>query len=137
MRPLLNKTNEWGRLNANSLAHGAGRAICRTHAATWVAQKHKGRTDQLLRGDVAAASGQITQTRRFAADGEDVEKKWSESRQINGGYWELCEDNALVWEEAPEAYKDVWEVGADLVENGAAEILGWTRGRVSYKVRNE
>ncbi len=49
----------------------------------------------------------------------------------------MCEEKALVWEEAPEAYKDVWDVGEDLVQKGCAERWGWCRGRVSYKVRKE
>ena len=54
-----------------------------------------------------------------------------------GGTWVVCEDKQLVWEEAGEAYKDVWAVGDDLVKKGCAEIWGWCRPLVSYKVRKE
>lgn len=53
------------------------------------------------------------------------------------GTWVVCEEKDLVFEEAPEAYKDVEAVGADLVREGAARRLGWCRARVSYKVRDE
>jgi RNA-splicing ligase RtcB len=55
----------------------------------------------------------------------------------NGGTWVVCEDRRLVWEEAKEAYKNVRDVAADLVESGLVEILGWCEPRVSYKVRLE
>ena len=42
-----------------------------------------------------------------------------------------------MWEEAPEAFKDVWDVGEDLVAKGCRESWGCCRGRVSYKVRKE
>jgi len=41
------------------------------------------------------------------------------------------------YEEASEAYKDVYAVADDLMKEGVAEVLGWCRARVSYKVRNE
>jgi hypothetical protein len=40
-------------------------------------------------------------------------------------------------EEAPDAYKDIEAVGQDLVDAGVANIAGWCRARISYKVRNE
>jgi RNA-splicing ligase RtcB len=49
----------------------------------------------------------------------------------------ICDQKNLIWEEAPEAYKDVYAVADDLVREGAAEVVGWCRARVSYKVRNE
>ena len=61
----------------------------------------------------------------------------TDGTDVNGGTWVVCEDKQLVWEEAGEAYKDVWAVGADLVAKGCAERWGWCRGRVSYKVRKE
>lgn len=54
-----------------------------------------------------------------------------------GGTWVVCEDKKLVWEEAPEAYKDVKAVAADLVDAGLVEVLGWCEPRISYKVRLE
>lgn len=55
----------------------------------------------------------------------------------NEGTWVICDEKDLVFEEAPEAYKDVELVGQDLVDAGVAEIVGRCRARVSYKVRNE
>lgn len=53
------------------------------------------------------------------------------------GTWVVCEAKDLVFEEAPEAYKDVEAVGEDLVDFGAARRVGWCRARVSYKCRDE
>jgi RNA-splicing ligase RtcB len=53
------------------------------------------------------------------------------------GTWVVCEQKDLVFEEAPEAYKDVEAVGQDLVDFGAARRVGWCRARVSYKCRDE
>jgi RNA-splicing ligase RtcB len=53
------------------------------------------------------------------------------------GTWVICDEKDLVWEEAPDAYKDVELVGQDLVDTGVAQIVGRCRARVSYKVRNE
>ncbi|KAK4687550.1 release factor H-coupled RctB family protein, partial [Tremellales sp. Uapishka_1] len=47
----------------------------------------------------------------------------------------ICEDKSLIYEEAPEGYKDVGAVVADLVEAGECEILAWAVPRISYKVR--
>lgn len=53
------------------------------------------------------------------------------------GTWVICDEKDLVYEEAPEAYKDVEAVGQDLVDAGVARMAGWCRARVSYKVRKE
>ena len=53
------------------------------------------------------------------------------------GTWVICDEKDLVFEEAPDAYKDVQAVGQDLVDASAAHIVGWCRARISYKVRNE
>lgn len=53
------------------------------------------------------------------------------------GTWVICDEKDLVYEEAPDAYKDVQAVGQDLVDAGFATVVGWCRARVSYKVRNE
>lgn len=49
----------------------------------------------------------------------------------------ICDEKDLVFEEAPEAYKDVHAVGDDLVREGVAETVGWCLPRVTFKVRNE
>lgn len=53
------------------------------------------------------------------------------------GTWVVCEQKDLVFEEAPEAYKDVEAVGEDLVGFGAAARVGRCRARISYKCREE
>ena len=120
-----------------------------------MAQKYEGRAEDLLRGDYVRMDGRGN--KRGGGMGGKVggkvgggkvdggisggkvggkEDDW-EGRDVCGGTWVVCEDQALVWEEAPEAYKDVWDVGDDLVDGGAAERVGWCWGRVSYKVRRE
>jgi release factor H-coupled RctB family protein len=51
------------------------------------------------------------------------------------GGWVICEDKELIYEEAPEGYKDVECVIADLVDAGACRVIAWGMPRVSYKVR--
>lgn len=126
LHPTFNSANAYGDTNALSLAHGAGRALSRAKAATYVAEKYGGKADDLLRGDFIKAD---RKGNKQLSDGT--------GRDVNGGCWVVCEEKALVWEEAPEAYKDVWDVGGDLIKKGCAERWGWCRGRVSYKVRKE
>ncbi|MCJ1396335.1 hypothetical protein MMC18_009224 [Xylographa bjoerkii] len=128
LHPLLTPTNGFGAHHALSLAHGAGRAMSRAKALALVAEKYAGRADDLLRGDFVKIDRRGN--KRAGGGGEG-------GRLVHGGTWVVCEDKALVWEEAPEAYKDVWAVGDDLADAGAAERVGWCAGRVSYKVRRE
>jgi release factor H-coupled RctB family protein len=51
------------------------------------------------------------------------------------GGWVICEDKELIYEEAPEGYKDVETVVKDLVGVGIAEVIAWGMPRVSYKVK--
>ena len=51
------------------------------------------------------------------------------------GGWVICEDKDLIYEEAPEGYKEVETVVADLVQVGACDVIAWGIPRVSYKVR--
>jgi release factor H-coupled RctB family protein len=51
------------------------------------------------------------------------------------GGWVICEDKQLIYEEAPDGYKDVEVVVSDLVDAGACEVIAWGIPRVSYKVR--
>lgn len=53
------------------------------------------------------------------------------------GTWVVCDEKDLVFEEAPDAYKNVYAVSADLVREGVAEVVGLCMPRVSYKVRSE
>ena len=47
----------------------------------------------------------------------------------------ICEDKDLLYEEAPQAYKNIKVVIDDLVQEGLAEVLGVLRPVVTYKVR--
>jgi len=47
----------------------------------------------------------------------------------------ICEDRTLLYEEAPQAYKDVEQVVADLVAVGAARVLARLRPVLTYKTR--
>ncbi|KNG51321.1 release factor h-coupled family protein [Stemphylium lycopersici] len=107
LQPTFSATTFWGLKNGLSLAHGAGRAMSRAKALSTLAQKYKGQN--------------ILEPRSG-----DIE-----------GTWVICDEKDLVFEEAPDAYKDVEAVGQDLVDAGAANVVGWCRARISYKVRNE
>ncbi|MCJ1291502.1 hypothetical protein MMC34_003046 [Xylographa carneopallida] len=150
LHPLRTPRNAFGATNALSLAHGAGRALSRAKALAVVARKWDGRAEDLLRGDFVRVDGWGNKRSGGGGGGKGVSGKGggakvggekgegeAQGRNVSGGTWVVCEDKALVWEEAPEAYKDVWAVGDDLVEGGAAERVGWCWGRVSYKVRRE
>lgn len=130
LHPTLTAQNQYGLLNAFSVAHGAGRAMSRAKALSQLPAKHNNKSQDILRGDYTRIDNRgnknVVNTNAASA-----------GRNVNGGTWVICEDKALVWEEAPEAYKDVWDVGDDLVAAGAAERVGWCWGRVSYKVRKE
>jgi release factor H-coupled RctB family protein len=47
----------------------------------------------------------------------------------------ICEDRSLLYEEAPQAYKDVEQVVADLVAVGAARVVARLRPVLTYKTR--
>lgn len=128
LHPTFGPNNGFGHKNALSLAHGAGRALSRAKAATYVAEKYAGRAEDLLRGD-------FVRSNKYG--NKKIEEEDAQGRDINGGTWVVCEDKQLIWEEAGEAYKNVWDVGSDLVKKYCAEEWGWCRGRVSYKVRKE
>lgn len=133
LHPTFPSATKWGFSNALSLAHGAGRAMSRAKASSYVAQKYQGRSDDLLRGDFVRADRKGNKH----LDGKRGTGEAGKGEDVVGGTWVVCEDKQLVWEEAPDAYKDVWDVAADLVASGVAEKWGWCRGRVSYKVRKE
>lgn len=107
LQPTFSTSNAWGLKNGLSLAHGAGRAMSRAKALSALAQKYKGQN--ILEPRLA-----------------DLQ-----------GTWVICDEKGLVFEEAPDAYKDVQAVSQDLVDADAAQVVGWCRSRISYKVRNE
>ena len=119
LRPKFSESTGWGSHNALSLAHGAGRSMSRAKALASLGQKYKNPDDLLM---------PITMT---------MESNSNNPTDIKRGSWVICEEKELVWEEAPQAYKDVLEVADDLQNAGVAEVLGWCRPRVSYKVRRD
>lgn len=47
----------------------------------------------------------------------------------------ICEDKDLLYEEAPQAYKDIDVVIADMVEAGLIRVVATLKPRITYKVR--
>lgn len=47
----------------------------------------------------------------------------------------ICEDRQLIYEEAPQAYKDIHRVIADLEEAGLVDIIATFRPLITYKTR--
>ena len=119
LRPKFSESTGWGSHNALSLAHGAGRSMSRAKALASLGQKYKNPDDLLM---------PITMT---------MESNSDNPADIRRGSWVICEEKELVWEEAPQAYKDVLEVADDLQKADVAEVLGWCRPRVSYKIRRD
>lgn len=49
----------------------------------------------------------------------------------------ICEDKALIYEEAPEAYKDISVVIADMQEAGLIDVIATLRPLITYKTRRK
>jgi len=47
----------------------------------------------------------------------------------------ICEDRELLYEEAPQAYKNITIVINDLVQAGLVDVLAVMKPLVTYKVR--
>ncbi|KAF2131737.1 hypothetical protein P153DRAFT_383826 [Dothidotthia symphoricarpi CBS 119687] len=107
LQPTFSAHTSWGLKNTLSLARVAGRAMSRAKALSALSQKYKGQNI-------------------LEPGSSDID-----------GTWVICDEKDLVWEEAPEAYKDVEVVGQDLVDAGVARAVGKCRARISYKVRIE
>lgn len=102
LHPTFSATNAHGKTNALSLAHGAGRALSRAKAATYVAEKYSGKSEDLLRGDFVKAD---KRGNKHFGGGD------APGRDVNGGCWVVCEEKQLVWFvfplkliESPETY---------------------------------
>ncbi|KKY19043.1 hypothetical protein UCDDS831_g05675 [Diplodia seriata] len=142
LTPTFTSRNAGGTANAFSLAHGAGRAMSRAKALQSLSNKYRGDAEALLKpGKVAAAAAAAAGMGRMVDQNTDQgggsEEVVGRDAEKGAGTWVVCEEKQLVWEEAPEAYKDVWAVAGDLVRAGAAEVRGWCAPRVSYKVRSK
>jgi release factor H-coupled RctB family protein len=66
-----------------------------------------------------------------------LEKRYraSDLMRTSLGSHVICEDKDLLFEEAPQAYKNIDVVIADLVDAGLAEVIAVLRPLVTYKVR--
>ena len=54
----------------------------------------------------------------------------------NRPWWQvICEDKELLYDEAPEAYKGIDRVVADLVDAGLCRVVATLRPVLTYKVR--
>lgn len=125
LRPLFTPATGHGAVNALSLAHGAGRAMSRAKARVGIARKYNNDADVL------------TSMKPFSRGNSSGGGKSGKGSVLKGAGWVVCDDKELVWEEAPEAYKDVEMVGEDMRRCGVAEVVGRCVPRVTYKVRRE
>ncbi|TPX68019.1 hypothetical protein SpCBS45565_g03382 [Spizellomyces sp. 'palustris'] len=91
---------------ANSLAHGAGRTTPRKKALASLPLKY-GKTPQAMEG----------------------------LRRTHLGSVVVCDEKDLLYEEAPECYKEVDSVVKDLVEANVGRVIATLRPVVTYKVR--
>ena len=53
------------------------------------------------------------------------------------GGWVICEDKSLIYEEAPQAYKNIDQVIADMVQAGLIRILAILKPLLTYKTRRQ
>lgn len=61
--------------------------------------------------------------------------KVSDLEQTKLGGRVICEDKALIYEEAPEAYKDIEVVISDLVDAGLIDLIAAMKPLITYKTR--
>lgn len=136
VQPVFDTANSNGEISAFSIAHGAGRCLTRTKALSSLKQKY-GNDVEVLHMRSGAEAGKDLKVE--GGDGgvhSDLRRRWKGGDTVTSSIV-ICEDPELVWEEAPEAYKEIWRVGEALEEHGVARIVGWSAPRVSYKVRRE
>jgi release factor H-coupled RctB family protein len=95
------------------------------------------------KGDTAASAWSLAHgagrkwKRREAKDRLSGKYDLESLRQTDLGSLVICEDKDLLYEEAPQAYKNVDQVVRDLVDAGLAEIVAVTAPLITYKVRRE
>jgi release factor H-coupled RctB family protein len=61
----------------------------------------------------------------------------SELKRTALGSRVICEDRALIYEEAPQAYKNVSSVLDSLVQTGLVKVLARSKPVLTYKTRGE
>jgi release factor H-coupled RctB family protein len=74
-------------------------------------------------------------TRHDAKDRLRSKRRAEDLVQTELGSAVICEDKDLLFEEAPEAYKKIDSVVADLTEAGVAQVVATFRPLITYKVR--
>jgi release factor H-coupled RctB family protein len=47
----------------------------------------------------------------------------------------ICEDKDLLYEEAPQAYKDIEQVMQDMIDHGLITVIAILRPLITYKMR--
>lgn len=82
------------------------------------------------------AHGAGRATSRAAAAKKLSQKYRPEDLKRTSYGWVICDDKQLIYEEAPQAYKDVEAVVADLVDAGACKVVAWGMPRLSYKIKS-
>ncbi|KAF8312725.1 tRNA-splicing ligase [Cantharellus anzutake] len=103
--------------NGFSLAHGAGRQLTRTKALADFSRKYS----------PGPSKGKKSQE-RSRHDASSLE-----TTRFGGKV--ICEDKDLLFEEIPEAYKDIESVVKDLADEGIVKIVATLAPVVTYKVR--
>ncbi|KAA8904189.1 tRNA-splicing ligase RtcB-domain-containing protein [Sphaerosporella brunnea] len=145
LKPLFTAANGFGGNHALSAAHGAGRSMSRTKASEKFRNRYDEASGARKKGDTSGEKRKKGDRGHNDGDflaggggggGGRKGKSTTKGDDEDGG-WVVCEDKELVWEEAPEAYKDVESVAKDLVDAGVAEIVGRCVPRVTYKLRKE
>jgi release factor H-coupled RctB family protein len=102
-------------------------------ALSYVVQPLPGRADEALHS-LAHGAG-----RRWSrSDARDrIARRFTvaELARTRLGSRVICEDRALLYEEAPEAYQDIHRVVADLVDAGLVRVIATLRPLITYKMR--
>ncbi|KAL7276716.1 hypothetical protein RUND412_000297 [Rhizina undulata] len=154
LHPLFTVETEFGAKNALSLAHGAGRVMSRTKANSSLRGKYNNDVEVLTQmKKLSLSSSYPSGLKSKGIRNETGASDFVASGGLKGGKkgkggsggekfgmgagWVICDDKDLVWEEAPEAYKNVEMVAKDMVDAGVAVVVGKVRPRVTYKVRKE
>ncbi len=63
--------------------------------------------------------------------------KADDLRKTRLGSWVICQDRDLLYEEAPQAYKPIEQVVADLQDAGLVKVIAELAPLVTYKVRKD
>lgn len=102
-------------------------------AITYVVMPKSNAGDKALK---SLAHGAGRKWKRGEAKDKLVKRyKVSDLEQTKLGGRVICEDKALIYEEAPEAYKDIEVVISDLVDAGLIDLIASMKPLITYKTR--